>query len=427
MRRVLLVALAVGVFAGVAVTVALPSERAPGKRELRKAGPRTSPRSGTIGLYLDAIPGTEKQELRAGDPDGGPDWALRTYRAKPGPPPGEPAGAHPPMEDRLFCAQIGRIVDGKFGWIDGTNTFRPAGAGTGDAPTGCADGSPGPPILRAFTLVTDVDRPDARLTHTVVFGLGGAALGRVELGLGNRRTRPGLSGDGAFIAFAAPDVRIRGVRAHFEYSGRAPVDAVPELGLGFRPSGLPRGAFEQRAPDHGLPRIVARAPDPHGGLPWGMGLVPDKRHGSCVVGPSRIVGGRLGRLDFDLGSFDDGDLPGGLPCTPKPVRKYGVDVAFILARSGMFVSDFMENDPEPGRIARRTLPGVSLVFGRARPDVEAVTVATPRGVRTLVPEGSTRAFITAYDGGFEAGTVEVSARFRDGTSRIIKRFQIGGM
>jgi hypothetical protein len=70
---------------------------------------------------------------------------------------------------------------------------------------------------------------------------------------------------------------------------------------------------------------------------------------------------------------------------------------------------------------------VSLVFGRARADVQTVTVATPRGVRTLVPEGAMRAFITAYDGGFEAGTIEVSARFRDGTSRVVKRFQIGGM
>jgi hypothetical protein len=428
MRRVLLVALAIGLIAGIAVAVAVPRERAPGKRELRKAGPRAVPRVGPVGLPLNPLPGSEREELRTADPDGGPDWALRTYRAKPILPTGIRPGAAPMAGERPFCAQLGRIVDGRFGWIDGTNTFRPASHSTGDAPTGCADGPPGPPVLRGYTLAADTDRPDGRLTHTVVFGVGGPDTSRVDLRLGARREVPRLSAGGAFIAFASPDVRVRAVRARFEYQGRKPVDAAPELGAGFHESGLPSGiGGAQPRLDRGPARIIARAPDPHGALAWGMGLGPDERRGECVVGPSRIVGDRLGRVDFALGTFEDGDLPKALPCTPKPVEKYGVAVSFLLGGTRTFVDGITDDDPEPGRVARRTLPGASLVFGRARADVDAVTVATPRGVRTLVPEGSARAFITAYDGGFEAGTVEVSARFRDGTSRVIERFQIGGM
>jgi hypothetical protein len=424
MRRVLLVALVAGVVAGIVVAVAVPRERSAGQRTLVKKPQRQVPRTGPVGFPLGAIAGSERRELRVDDPHGGPDWALRTYRAKPVPPPGLPPGAAPPDDGRPFCAQLGRIVDGEFGWIDGTNTFRPAGHSTGEAPTGCADGPPGPPILRAYTFAADTDRTEGRLTHTVVFGIGGDDTRAVDLRLGGRRARPRVSGAGAFLAFAEPDVRVRSVRARFEFDARTAVELRPEFGLGFRPSGLPSALNDEQRPDHGQPRIVARAPDPHDGLPWGLGVVPSRRHGDCFVGPARIVGGRLGSVGHELGTFDDGEITSGLRCPHKIHRKYGVNVGFLPGRSS-FVSDLTSGDPEPGRTARRTLPGVSVVFGRARADVESVTIATPRDVRTLPTAGPDHAFVATYDGGFEAGMVTVTAHFRGGDSRVIERFEIG--
>jgi hypothetical protein len=67
-----------------------------------------------------------------------------------------------------------------------------------------------------------------------------------------------------------------------EYRGSRPVDAVPEVGLGF-------GQW-QTPSDNGPARIIARAPDPHGSLPWGLGLGPDERRGECVVKRFQIGG-----------------------------------------------------------------------------------------------------------------------------------------
>jgi len=44
----------------------------------------------------------------------------------------------------------------------------------------------------------------------------------------------------------------------------------------------------------------------------------------------------------------------------------------------------------------------------------AVTLETPRDVRTLTPTGRAHAFLAAYDGSFPTGKIRVVARFRDG-------------
>jgi hypothetical protein len=46
--------------------------------------------------------------------------------------------------------------------------------------------------------------------------------------------------------------------------------------------------------------------------------------------------------------------------------------------------------------------------------VTAVTLETPRDVRTLIPGGPAHAIIAVYDGTFTTGTVTVTAHFRDG-------------
>jgi hypothetical protein len=55
--------------------------------------------------------------------------------------------------------------------------------------------------------------------------------------------------------------------------------------------------------------------------------------------------------------------------------------------------------------------------GRAAPDVVAVTLETPRDVRTLVPGGPAHAIIAVYDGTFPTGSIKVVARFKDGHTK----------
>jgi hypothetical protein len=66
------------------------------------------------------------------------------------------------------------------------------------------------------------------------------------------------------------------------------------------------------------------------------------------------------------------------------------------------------------QIARRTLPGRTVISGHALPDVVSVTLRTPTDVRTLAPAGRHHLLISVYDGLFYRGHVTITARFRDG-------------
>lgn len=141
------------------------------------------------------IPGTDSIAAREPDPAGGPDWAVRTFQRR------------ALMSDhRVWCAQLGRIVDGAFAWI------QPGGSEAKRLPlavtetTTCAStspiaeqlgiataGMPTAPLREAgarigATIVWGViDRPvaAARLEHATLAGpltLHGHAILRVEPG-----------------------------------------------------------------------------------------------------------------------------------------------------------------------------------------------------------------------------------------------------
>jgi hypothetical protein len=60
-----------------------------------------------------------------------------------------------------------------------------------------------------------------------------------------------------------------------------------------------------------------------------------------------------------------------------------------------------------------------MVFnGPAAPGVVAVTLETPRDVRTLIPSGPTHAIMAVYDGSFPTGGVRILARFKDGHTQV---------
>ncbi len=68
----------------------------------------------------------------------------------------------------------------------------------------------------------------------------------------------------------------------------------------------------------------------------------------------------------------------------------------------------------PPQVQRRTLPGRTIITGIAEADVESVTIATPRDVRTLRPVGPSHVMIVVYDGQFFRGTITATVLMRDG-------------
>jgi hypothetical protein len=128
----------------------------------------------------------------------------------------------------------------------------------------------------------------------------------------------------------------------------------------------------------------------------------------------------MGTVDFDRGTIWTAGL-GPVRCPERIVDRKPVLVSY------MFGDRPTGADPQPGRVARRTLPGQTMVWGRARDDVTAVTIATPRDVRTLSPSPRAHAFLAVYDGDFPTGEIVVTAHLRDGSSRVVDRFAMGGL
>jgi hypothetical protein len=415
--RFALAAVLVGLVAGVAVAVSVPETESKPKPGALRVAPADARLIAATDVRLRVHRRSLRTALRRADPHGGPGWVVRTFLAEQVlRPAGRRDGADPVLE-RNRCAQLGRIVDGRFGWVDGSNVFRPVGTQRLGAPIYCGPRRAdmhGEPGFEAATLVS-ADGPDARLLLTFAWGIGGRATDDVALRLGDRTVAVQPGPEGVFLEFADPHVSSAQVRARFSYPG---AKAVTTMGL---PVELP-GLEDLRGPDpDAVPQIDARAPDPNGGPAWGVGSVPAKDGSLCQVEPGRIAGDRTGRLDFTLDTLKDPlnflcRGPDAALTRDRPLQVVGTSGQEELAEGG---------DPQAGRLARRTLPGLSVIYGTAHPDVATVTFVTPRGIRTVAPAGRTHAFLAVYDGTFPAGEVEVIAEFADGTSKTLPVFGLG--
>jgi len=416
MRKLMLAAAVVGVAGGSVAAIAVPQTRpAASSPAPREAPQRPLPRHQTA---MELVQGTMHIDLRRDDPGGGPAWAIRSF--------GVVRAGHS-LRTELHCQQIGRVVKGRFGWIDGSNVFRPAGVNavpSGGAPGLCERSVAGPhkPVqIDARTLVMDIDGERPRFGTSFAWGFGGAGTKRVELRVGARRTRPAVSGRGAFLAFLPKPVRRSQVSAVFTYAGGV-TNRVTRESQGFippMPAGLPQ-------PSAGPVRLLARAPDPAGGLPYALGGVRARGGGWCLTQPQRVVDERAGAVDLDLGTFIEVYVP-TVQCQGKNdpgLRRHAVGEVY------QFGGGAVENEGDAARLARitrRTQPGTTIISGAARADVRSITITTPRDVRTLVPTSPAHAFIAVYDGGFPTGKIVTTAHFADGTSRVADSFVVGGL
>ncbi len=137
---------------------------------------------------------------------------------------------------------------------------------------------------------------------------------------------------------------------------------------------------------------------------------------ACLTWPQQVVGEALGVADRRLDVITQ-PFPRMRPCVTSQSSPR------LTARRPLELVSSMSSDPGPAdpalaarRIARRSLQGRTLVAGRARPDVVAVTIASPRDVRTLTPSPREHVFAVVYDGQFPTGEIVVTARMRDGTT-----------
>jgi hypothetical protein len=279
--------------------------------------------------------------------------------------------------------------------VDATNTFRPVGVDLRGAPNWCGPRRPDAgrvPMLEVVTRITDPAVGAARPVQAVAWGIAGPA-GRPRLTVDGAPSPAATGPSGTFLAVVGHD-RPPDVRLHVTYAGAPALDVVRHVAT--------RG-------------VELRLPDPNGGLPWGIGAIPERGGGWCPSALGRIVGDRVGGVDFELGTFSE--VPS------RRVRTCGVDGLpnrrhpLLVSWGGGEVTGAIGDDPAPGRIARRTLPGTFQIAGIALPAVREVTIATPRDVRTLRPSRRAHAFAALYDGSFPTGRVVLTARLADGSVR----------
>jgi hypothetical protein len=90
--------------------------------------------------------------------------------------------------------------------------------------------------------------------------------------------------------------------------------------------------------------------------------------------------------------------------------------AFFTGQFGGGIDWELGGDPQAGRVARRTLEGTGVFSGQARSDVDTITIATSRDVRTLSPAGPSNSFLAVYPGGLPLGEITVTATFADGST-----------
>ncbi|MDO8213348.1 hypothetical protein [Conexibacter sp. CPCC 206217] len=294
--------------------------------------------------------------VRKPDPDGGPDWAIRTYGSR---------STWRERDGRLLvrprndCFQLGRVFEGRFGWIDGANVFRSVKPGAAGAPQLCT-------MLKfAGTLMS----PSERVTRIT------------EVGGGEPR----------------------------------PLQTV-EWGVPTRSHGLPSLRIGSLAQEHAV-RAEYRVADPGGGLPWGIDRADGPGSG-CLIDFAPLVGERPGTLDRTL---DTVTLPSfGATCPNHDDASRLTPRNPLVAWGG---GAFRETDAERtarDRVALRTLPGRTTVVGRAHRDVVSVTVVSPRDVRTLTPSAHDRVFAAVWDGTFPTGRIELRARMRDGGTHVLR-------
>ena len=429
-RRRAAVAIVAGLLLGAVIAVAGGSDRSTGgggrgARTVPVATPLPNPArlpdgrysSGYVHLVVDHASAERQVALR--DPESGPGWAVRTFA-------GERRTlkrsartlAHPAWRSRVRCVQLVRTHDGRPGWVFGDGRFRPIGFQAPDAGLGeCGARERAPEIVNFFVWTTLEPDGTPRPRRGVLWGLAPPRTREVVVdGLGGAREVATLDRDsGAFLLLSGPDASDIGASITYRFAH------VPDER--HRLSSAARPVRSVRGPVPGTETVEARTPDPAGGPPWGV-LVADRGDGGlCVAGATQVIGDRPGVLEPIWGRF----YPAGLrrpDCRPPqvpPTRKLPVVTSIGSGSGEPPAGDVLF---ERARRQRRIQPGRFTVYALCHPDVERVTLRSPRDVRTLIPSPRAHVIYAIYDGDFRAGELQITAHLRGGGT-YTDRFELG--
>lgn len=347
------------------------------------------------------------------DPDGGPDWAIRVTRANRVVRPGARRPGVSPIVGHNRCLQLGRLYRGRFGWLDARGTFRPVSLSLVGAPWSCQSAKrfAAARFAAALTTITDPRRPAAAVRRTIVWGTGGSTRRFILTAAGRTRT---LTAGRFGTALALLPGRVNGSQIRLAASasgGRAhtllPTRANYEIGL---PPGVHLG---QPAGDP--PVIAATAPDPAGGLPYGIVVAAAKGGGWCLPLPGRVVGHRVGAIDYTLDVLKD-TAPRAVNCPPAGTHASRNAQPFRL-QSEFGTDSEPGHDPGPGRSARRLERGRTIYSGTADPDIKSLTFTTPQDVRTIIPTSTAHAFLLVYGATFPTGSTSITTTYTNGRTR----------
>jgi hypothetical protein len=428
-RPVALAGVLLGLLVGIVAAIVIPQTRADDAAPAPAAAgpaPAIDPGSDVVVRVAKARPahadveirptGPIRIEARAADPLGGPEWAVRVFDAERVTRPGARRHGVSPVLGHDLCAQLGRIHDGTFGWLEADGTFRPMAAGDPGANITSACGSRAPdrggdPALGTLSPITDPAAPAARVKATIAWGLAGSGARSVTVKLGDRAVTPTATAHHAFVIASGPELDQHRVTADVTYAGGRSVHLPRPRG------GRVFAGADPGATDPSAARVVARAPDPNGGLPFAMVAARNGDDGWCTSSGGRLVGDRVGGIDYRRDVLTETSFSSGGGCSGggRALARIFKDHPVMIGGSGGGpLPEEGEDTGGTGRVARRTQPGLTTLTGQAAPGVVAVTLETPRDVRTLIPSGPTHAIMAVYDGSFPTGGVKVVARFEDG-------------
>jgi hypothetical protein len=377
---------------GGAAAPAAPAPAATGDagKVRRVAAARPQPKHS--GAVLLRLRGPMRVVARRPDPAGGPEWAVRVFRAD--------RTFHDPRDGnrlhtigRNTCVQLGRIHQGRFGWLDGEGTFRPVRPSLFSSPASCGSRRAdlgGRPYLDALQTLTGTSGATPHLAAAVVWGRLGSAARDVRLSVGGRPTRVAANGAGVVLDVRAADGDVPSAEVQATYPTRGPRSA--------------------KAGGGAAAVLAVRTADPRGGPPYGLSA---SRSGGrwCMGRVGRVADGRVGTIDYRFGTFRQfpprgcGGRGGRDPLLPDQMS------------GGEDLGDdpiYTEGAPRAQGTARRSAPGLTWTAGQVGADVRSITFRTPHDVRTLAPSAIGHAFLVVYDGQFPSGRSEMVLGLADG-------------
>jgi hypothetical protein len=209
------------------------------------------------------------------------------------------------------------------------------------------------------------------------------------------------------------------------------------------PQGTPSANAGTGVPTAGGGRLLAlRAPDPEGGLPWGMQLVHTTRGETCVqIG--RVQDGELGQLGIDGAFGDDGRFhPLSADTLPNYTSGYG-DITCLLPGEVMLGYAATEDRNAEWGVGAKPSPSAqqlrAISWGLLGPHAVSVTYRTSTGPRTIPVSPATGAFMIVEPvhqvprfrtiGGFQSGSIvghqvglALALGGREALSTIVFRF-----